>query len=75
MQQTHTHKAVTGRVEAKQLLSRQRQSEYSEDNICHVPEQTWYFWNYNCLITLAILTQSVDTKDYVTMTMSLISAV
>ena len=29
MQQTHTHKAVTRRVEAKKLLSRQRQSEYS----------------------------------------------
>ena len=29
MQQTHTHKAVTGRVEAKKLLSRQKQSEYS----------------------------------------------
>ena len=28
MQQTHTHKAVTGRVEAKKLLSRRRQSEY-----------------------------------------------
>ena len=28
MQQTHTHKAVTGRVEAKNLLSRRRQSEY-----------------------------------------------
>ena len=29
MQQTHTHKAVTGRVETKKLLSRQRQSDYS----------------------------------------------
>ena len=29
MQQTHTHKSVTGRVEAKKLLSRRRQSEYS----------------------------------------------
>ena len=29
MQQTHTHKAVTLRVEAKKLLSRRRQSEYS----------------------------------------------
>ena len=29
MQHTHTHKAVTGRVEAKKLLSRQRQSNYS----------------------------------------------
>ena len=29
MQQTHTHKAVTGRVEAKKLLSHRRQSEYS----------------------------------------------
>ena len=28
MQQTHTHKTVTGRVEAKMLLSRRRQSEY-----------------------------------------------
>ena len=32
MQQTHTHRAVTGRVEAKKLLSRQRQSEYSCKN-------------------------------------------
>ena len=30
MQQRHTYKAVTGRVEAKKLLSRQRQSEYSK---------------------------------------------
>ena len=29
MQQTHTHKAVTGRVEAKKLLSRRRQSDYT----------------------------------------------
>ena len=29
MQQTHTHKAVTGRVEAKKLLSSQSQSEYT----------------------------------------------
>ena len=29
MQQTHTHKSVTGHVEAKKLLSRRRQSEYS----------------------------------------------
>ena len=28
MQQMHMHKAVTGRVEAKKLLSRQMQSEY-----------------------------------------------
>ena len=28
MQHTHTHKAVTGRVEAKRLLSRRRQSNY-----------------------------------------------
>ena len=33
MQQTHTHKAVTWRVEAKKLLSRRRQSEYSETQI------------------------------------------
>ena len=30
MQQKHTHKAVTGRVETKNLLSRRRQSEYSK---------------------------------------------
>ena len=29
MQQRHMHKAVTGRVEAKKLLSRRRQFEYS----------------------------------------------
>ena len=29
MQQTHTHKALTGRFEVKKLLSRRRQSEYS----------------------------------------------
>ena len=29
MQHTHTHKAVTGPVEAKKLLSRRRQSNYS----------------------------------------------
>ena len=28
MQHTHTHKAVTGRVEAKKLLSRRRPSNY-----------------------------------------------
>ena len=32
MQHTHTHKAVTGRVEAKKLLSRQRKSNYSSQN-------------------------------------------
>ena len=36
MQQTHTHKAVAGRVEATNLLSRRRQSDYS----------------INCLLTL-----------------------
>ena len=31
MQHTHTHKTMTGRVEAKKkLLSRQRQSNYSQ---------------------------------------------
>ena len=30
MQHTHTLKAVTGRVEAKKLLSRRRQSNYSK---------------------------------------------
>ena len=29
MQQMHMHKAVTGRIEVKKLLSRRRQSEYS----------------------------------------------
>ena len=29
MQHTHVHKAVTGKVEAKKLLSRRRQSNYS----------------------------------------------
>ena len=29
MQHTHMHKAVTGRVEAKKLLSRRKQSNYS----------------------------------------------
>ena len=32
MQHTHTHKAVTGRIEAKKLLSRQRQSKYNSFN-------------------------------------------
>ena len=33
MQHTHTHKAVTGRVEAKKLLSRRRQLNYSEEKV------------------------------------------
>ena len=33
MQQTRTHKAVTPRIEAKKLLSRQRQTEYSPSSI------------------------------------------
>ena len=33
MQHTHTHKAVSGRVEAKKLLSRRRQSNYSIHNL------------------------------------------
>ena len=41
MQHTHTHKAVTGRVEAKKLLSRRRQSNYS---LCYRP--------YICIIPL-----------------------
>ena len=36
MQQTHMHKAVTRHVEAKKLLSRRRQSEYSS--------LVLYFW-------------------------------
>ena len=34
-QQTHKHKAVTARIEAKKLLSRQRQSEYSSSKNWH----------------------------------------
>ena len=34
MQHMRTHKAVTGRVEAKKLLSRQRQSNYSSSHAC-----------------------------------------
>ena len=33
MQQTHTHKAVVGRVEAKELVSRRRQSDYSDPEL------------------------------------------
>ena len=36
MQHTHTHKAVTGRVEAKKLLSRWRQSKYSAVHLCQI---------------------------------------
>ena len=32
MQHTHTHKAVTGGVEAKKLPSRRRQSNYSKSD-------------------------------------------
>ena len=49
MQQTRTHEAVTQRVEAKKLLSRQRQSEYSYIQntdmfyfVMHV-STLWYF--------------------------------
>ena len=31
IQHMHTHKAVTGRVEAKKLLSRRKQSNYSNN--------------------------------------------
>ena len=34
-QQTHMHKTVTGRIEAKKLLSRQRQSEYALSAVPH----------------------------------------
>ena len=33
MQQMHTHKAVTWRVEAKKLLPRRRQSEYRSHDV------------------------------------------
>ena len=33
IQHTHTHNAVTGRVEAKKVLSRRRQSNYSRTHI------------------------------------------
>ena len=36
MQHTHTHKAVTGRVEAKTLLSRRRQSSYRYKGVIEV---------------------------------------
>ena len=37
MQQTRTHKAVTRRVEAKKLLSRRRQSQYSQElSVCSI---------------------------------------
>ena len=60
MQHTHTHKAVTGRVEAKKLLSRQRQSNYSpcpsscqqHSSCVHEalgPEQAWF-----CLVFISI---------------------
>ena len=42
MQQTRTHKAVTRRVEAKNLLSRRRQSEYSKLFVSYVSESLWY---------------------------------
>ena len=46
MQQTHMHKAVTGRVEAKKLLSRRRQSEYSDERrqriSCSTRVGSWY---------------------------------
>ena len=35
MQHTHTHKALTGHVEAKTLLSRRRQSNYSIQKLEH----------------------------------------
>ena len=40
MQHAHTHKAVTGRVEAKKLLSRRRQSNYSH---------AWHKWHNQTL--------------------------
>ena len=39
MQQTRTHKAVTLCVEAKKVLSRRRQSEYSSNCFCHAASQ------------------------------------
>ena len=36
MQQTRTHKAVTWRIQAKKLLSRRRQSEYSHISRVHM---------------------------------------
>ena len=43
MQHTHTHKAVTGRVEAKKLLSRRRQSNYSGRRLQnHISVPHWF---------------------------------
>ena len=36
MQQMHSHKTVTGRVEAKKLVSRRRQSEYNSLWVCPI---------------------------------------
>ena len=63
MQQTHMHKAVNGRVEAKKLLSCQRQSEYiqshfklsrvrqrfSENPSIHSPHQQYFSLSYNVI--------------------------
>ena len=44
MQQTHTRKAVTGRVEVKKLLSCRIQSDYSILNQCFNTKQFFFFW-------------------------------
>ena len=38
MQHTHTHKAVSGRVEVKKLLSRRRQSNYSNQFLSNLTQ-------------------------------------
>ena len=55
MQHTHMHKAVTRRVEAKKLLSRQRQSNYScqiSNSITCTCLHTCYMYIPICLNTL-----------------------
>ena len=46
MQHTHTHKAVTGRVEAKKLLSRWRQSNYSRSTYLTKSKTMCLPWKY-----------------------------
>ena len=65
MQQTRTHKAVTRRVEAKKLLSRRRQLQYSLTTCDSIKQrETYHFFlnssKFGIRIRIAIISQYLE---------------
>ena len=82
MQHTHTHKAVTGSTEAKKLLSRRRQSNYTYFLSLHVKyakrrkvrraqlvKYTTYIWSYSIKNDVLWLNELYKGEVYVSYNM------